>query len=48
VLTLGRSQVVHSVLRRAAETKNFNVIVTEGRPDGSGTLLLFHGCMIWV
>lgn len=36
VLTLGRSRVVHTLLRRAAETKNFTVIVTEGRPDGSG------------
>lgn len=38
VLTHGRSEVVLGVLERAAATKNFTVMVTEGRPEGSGAL----------
>jgi len=37
VLTHGRSEVVTGVLTRAAQSnKNFTVMVTEGRPEGSG------------
>jgi translation initiation factor eIF-2B subunit alpha len=37
VLTHGRSEVVTGVLKRAAQNnKNFTVMVTEGRPEGSG------------
>lgn len=36
VLTHARSRVVMDLLSRAAETKNFSVIVTEGRPECSG------------
>lgn len=37
ILTHGRSEVVTGVLIRAAQSnKNFTVMVTEGRPEGSG------------
>ena len=36
ILVHGYSRVVGEVLTRAAKTKNFNVIVTEGRPDAAG------------
>lgn len=37
VLTHGRSEVVTGVLTRAAQSnRNFTVMVTEGRPEGSG------------
>lgn len=36
ILTHGDSRVVAKLLLRAAQTKNFSVIVTEGRPCGSG------------
>lgn len=44
VLTHGRSEVVMNVLRRAAETKNFTVMVTEGRPEGSGACASIYVC----
>jgi translation initiation factor eIF-2B subunit alpha len=36
VLTHGWSRVVASVLLKAAETKHFDIIVLEGRPDAAG------------
>ncbi|KAL3945047.1 MAG: hypothetical protein SGBAC_000904 [Bacillariaceae sp.] len=36
VLTHGWSRVVASVLLKAAETKHFDIIILEGRPDGAG------------
>lgn len=36
VLTHGRSRVVAALLQKASESKNFSVLVTEGRPEGSG------------
>jgi len=36
VLTHGRSRVVAALLQQASEKKNFSVVVTEGRPEGSG------------
>jgi len=36
VLTVGRSRVVEALLREAAKTKHFSVLVTEGRSNGSG------------
>jgi len=39
VLTHANSHVVMDLLLRAAETKNFSVVVTEGRPECAGYLL---------
>jgi translation initiation factor eIF-2B subunit alpha len=39
ILTHGRSRVVSTLLLKAAETKNFSVVVSEGRPDCSGSWL---------
>ncbi len=36
VLTHGWSRVVASILLKAAETKNFDIIILEGRPDAAG------------
>lgn len=36
VLTHGWSRVVASVLLKAAETKHFDIIILEGRPDAAG------------
>ena len=36
VLTHGWSRVVASILLKAAETKHFDIIFLEGRPDGAG------------
>lgn len=36
VLTHGWSRVVASILLKAAETKNFDIILLEGRPDAAG------------
>jgi translation initiation factor eIF-2B subunit alpha len=36
VLTHGWSRVVASILVKAAETKNFDIILLEGRPDAAG------------
>jgi translation initiation factor eIF-2B subunit alpha len=36
VLTHGWSRVVASILMKAAETKHFDIIILEGRPDGAG------------
>mgnify|MGYP001433809524 CR=1 FL=1 len=36
VLTHGWSRVVASILLKAAETKHFDIIILEGRPDGAG------------
>jgi translation initiation factor eIF-2B subunit alpha len=36
VLTHGWSRVVASILLKAAETKHFDIIILEGRPDASG------------
>ncbi|KAF0686292.1 Aste57867_21898 [Aphanomyces stellatus] len=36
VLTHGASRVVTKLLLQAAQTKHFSVVVTEGRPNGSG------------
>lgn len=36
VLTHGWSRVVASILLKAAETKNFNIVLLEGRPDAAG------------
>mmetsp|Transcript_6229 Transcript_6229/g.15409 ORF Transcript_6229/g.15409 Transcript_6229/m.15409 type:complete len:397 (+) Transcript_6229:55-1245(+) len=36
VLTHGWSRVVASILLKAAETKNFEIILLEGRPDAAG------------
>eukprot|EP00980_Cylindrotheca_fusiformis_P031767 scaffold26923_cov220-Cylindrotheca_fusiformis.AAC.1 len=37
VLTHGWSRVVASILMKAAETKHFDIIICEGRPDGAGS-----------
>eukprot|EP00935_MAST-01C_sp_MAST-1C-sp1_P000433 g433.t1 len=36
ILTHGYSRVVAKLILKAAESRNFTVIVTEGRPDGAG------------
>lgn len=36
VLIHGASRVVNALVMKAAESKHFNIIVTESRPDGSG------------
>eukprot|EP00538_Stauroneis_constricta_P011813 CAMPEP_0119563326 /NCGR_PEP_ID=MMETSP1352-20130426/23033_1 /TAXON_ID=265584 /ORGANISM="Stauroneis constricta, Strain CCMP1120" /LENGTH=362 /DNA_ID=CAMNT_0007611895 /DNA_START=127 /DNA_END=1215 /DNA_ORIENTATION=+ len=36
VLTHGWSRVVASILMQAAETKNFDIVILEGRPDAAG------------
>jgi len=36
ILVHGYTRVVLEVLKKAAQSKNFNIIVTEGRPDGAG------------
>lgn len=36
MLTVGRSRVVEALLREAAKTKHFSVLVTEGRSNSSG------------
>jgi translation initiation factor eIF-2B subunit alpha len=36
ILTHGHSRVVSKLILKAAESRNFTVIVTEGRPDGAG------------
>lgn len=53
VLTHGRSEVVMGVLKRASDTKNFTVMVTEGRPEGSGAhtwllLLVLLACLWFI
>jgi len=39
VLVHGNSRVVHALILKAAETKQFNVLVTEGRPGNGGSVL---------
>ena len=36
VLTLGASRVVTTLLLKAAETKQFKIIIPEGRPQNDG------------
>ena len=42
VLIHGNSRVVSALILKAAESKQFNVIVTEGKPtcDGSGSRII--------
>jgi hypothetical protein len=44
VLIHGNSRVVNALILKAAESKQFNVIVTEGKPtcDGSGPRYIFQ------
>ena len=44
VLIHGNSRVVNALILKAAESKQFNVIVTEGKPtcDGSGPRYVFQ------
>jgi translation initiation factor eIF-2B subunit alpha len=42
VLTHGFSRVVASILLQAAETKNFDIVILEGRPDAAGAKAAQH------